>query len=165
MKEAPTRRSFLALLAASLPAAAALPRNAWASVASTSSDQDAGTSTGPWNVLEHVTDGTNPSTAVIAEPHFNPHIQHLAGTEITLSGFIQPVSRGFGASKDYLLSRTPFHCPYCYASGRGSLALVTLNEHVPAMTGKRVSVRGTLALQTKDPADFYFQLKNAKIVA
>ena len=110
-----------------------------------------------------MTDGTDPSTAVIAPPNFSAEIKKLAGTEVTLTGYVQPVSSGFGMQKDYLLSLNSFHCPYCYASGRGTLALATIEGHVPA-SAKRVTVRGTLALQDKDPADFYFQLKNAKVV-
>ena len=159
-----TRRSFLAVLAAAVPAVALAPSvgRAWTPVAA----EDVGIvpATGLWGVFAPVTDGTDPSTAVIAPPKFTSDMRRLAGTEVTLTGYIQPVGSGFGAPKDYLLSRSTFHCSYCYASGRGSLALASLSEHVSVSLTEKVTVRGTLALQDKDPADFYFQLKNAKIV-
>ena len=159
---APTRRSFLAVLAAAVPALAAAPARAWTSVPA----QDVGIvpASGVWATLGHVTDGTDPSTAIIAPPNFTADIKKLAGSEITLTGYLQPVSSGFGAQKDYLLSLNSFHCPYCYMFGRGTLALATIDgAHIPSST-KRQTVRGTLVLQDKDPADFYFQLKNAKLV-
>lgn len=158
-----TRRSFLTAMAAAMPALAMAPKAARAWTAVPASDTGVVPATGAWATLEHVTDGTDPSTAVIAPPRFTPDIQKLAGNEVTLTGYLQPVSAGFGASKDYLLSRNSFHCAFCYASGRGSLALATIAGHVPA-TGGKVTVRGTLALQDKDPSDFYFQLKNARVV-
>jgi hypothetical protein len=160
---ATSRRSFLATLAAAVPAlAVASPVRAWTGVPA--QDVGMGPATGVWAALEHVTDGTDPSTAIIAPPHFTADIKKMAGTEVTLTGYLQPVSSGFGAQKDYVLSRTAFHCPYCYTSGRGSLALATIAAHASADAGKKVTVRGTLALQDKDPGDFYYQLKNARIV-
>ena len=153
-----TRRSFLAALAAVF---AVSPARAWTPV----SGEDVGIvpATGNWAVLEHVTDGTDPSTALIAPPRFTPEMRKLAGSDITLTGYLQPVSTGFGGKREYLLSRNAFHCAYCYPFGRGSLALATIEGHVPSST-KKVTLRGTLALQEKDPSDFYFQMKDAKIV-
>lgn len=157
------RRRILAAVATFIPALAVGSKSAraWTKVAA----EDVGLipATGAWAVLEHVTDGTDPSTTVIAPPNFTPEIQKLAGTEVTLTGHLQTVAGGFGKKQDYLLSRNSFHCPYCYAFGRGSLALATIEGHVPS-ADKRVTVTGTLALQGNDPSDFYFQLKNARVV-
>jgi len=160
-----TRRSFLTVLAAIIPALAVAPSAARAWTPVTAEDVGLIPATGVWGIFAHVTDGTDPSTAVIAPPKFTTDMRKLAGTEVTLTGYVQPVASGFGAPKDYLLSRSTFHCPYCYAFGRGSLVLASVGEHVSTLSTKKVTVRGTLALQEKDPADFYFQLKNAKIVA
>lgn len=155
------RRKVLASVAAFLPAfAVAKGAQAWTKV----SAEQVGLvpATGSWATLEHVTDGTDPSTAIIAPPNFTAEIQKLEGHEITLTGYLQSVSSGFGKKQDYLLSRNSFHCPYCYGFGRGSLVLATFESHAP-QTNKKVTVKGTLALQKTDPADFYFQLKNASI--
>jgi len=158
------RRHVLAVIAAAVPVLAIAPTKAaqaWTGV----SGENVGLipATGTWAILEHVTDGTDPSTTVIAPPKFTPEIRKLADTEVTLVGYLQPMAGGFGQKHNYLLSRNTFHCPYCYPFGRGSLALATIEGHVPPAT-KKVTVKGTLALQESDPSDFYFQLKNAKVV-
>ena len=157
-----TRRSVLAAIAAAVPALAA-SKGAKALTPISAQDAKFPAATGAWQTLEHVTDGTDPSTALAdpPTPKFTPEIQALAGKQIELTGYLTPLSGGFGKKQEYLLSRENFHCPYCYIFGRGSLALTDLSGHVPA-SGK-VTVKATLALQSADPSDFYFQLKNAKI--
>ena len=148
-----TRRTVLAAIAAAVPALA-IARHAKAA---------ASQATGMWKTLERATDGTDPSTALAdpPPPRFTPEILALAGQQVELSGYLTPLSGGFGKKQEYLLSRDTFHCPYCYTSGRGSLALTDLGGHVP-QSGK-VTVKGTLVVQNADPNDFYFQLKNAKV--
>ena len=157
-----TRRGVLAALAAAVPALAASKAKAL----STISAQDAKfpVATGTWQTLEHVTDGTDPSTALAEPPpaKFTADIKALAGKQIELTGYVTPLSGGFGKKPEYLVSRESFHCPWCYGFGRGSLALAFLDGHVPASNG-RVTIKGTLALQESDPSDFYFQIKGAKI--
>src|ERR1700728_4029564 len=157
-----TRRGVLAAIAASIPVLATTKAaKAWTQVSA--ADAKFPEASGTWKTLEHVTDGTDPSTALTdpPAPKFTPEIAALAGKEIVLTGYVTPLSGGFGKKPEYLLSRENFHCPYCYAFGRGSLALTDLSGHVPA-SGK-VTVKAILALQSADPSDFYFQLKNAKI--
>ncbi|HEU0117725.1 MAG TPA: hypothetical protein VFR09_03750 [Alphaproteobacteria bacterium] len=158
-----TRRSVLAALASAVPALA-MTKTAKALTAVSAADAHFPSATGLWKVLEHVTDGSDPSTALPAPPapKFTSEIQALAGKQIELSGYLTPLSGGFGKKQDYLLSRENFHCPYCYAFGRGSLALVSFDGHVPPSTGK-VTIKATLALQSADPSDFYFQLKSARV--
>jgi hypothetical protein len=157
-----TRRSVLAALAAAVPAIAlSKPAKAW--TASTENSHFP-VATGLWKTLEHATDGTDPSTALAEPPapRFTPDIKALAGKDVELTGYLTQLAGGFGKKPEYLLSRETFHCPYCYAFGRGSLALAVFDGHVPPASGK-VTVKGTLALQGSDPSDFYFQLKNAKV--
>jgi len=156
------RRRFLTAAAVALPAMAVAPNLAHAWNAVSGSDVGLVPPSGTWAVLNHVTDGTDPSTTVIAPPNFTSDIRQLAGKTVTLTGYLQPVSGGFGKKQEYLLSRDTFHCPYCYQAGRGSLVLASLEGHAGATT-KKVAVKGTLVLQEKDPSDFYFQLKDAKI--
>lgn len=157
-----TRRSFLTSIAAAVPVMAAAPKLAQAWTAAQASDVGILPPTGTWAVLSHVTDGTDPSTAVIAPANFTSDIRALTGKEVTLSGYLQPVSGGFGKKQEYLLSRDNYHCPYCYQAGRGSLVLASIDGHMTA-SNQKVIVKGTLVLQEKDPSDFYFQLKNAKL--
>ncbi len=156
------RRRFLTAAAAAIPALAVAPKMAHAWTNTPAEDVGMVPASGAWAVLQHVTDGTDPSTTVIAPANFTADIRKLAGTQVTLTGYLQPVSGGFGKKQDYLLSRENFHCPYCYPFGRGSLVLASVEGHTAATT-KRVTVKGTLVLQEKDPSDFYFQLKDARI--
>jgi hypothetical protein len=155
-----TRRSVLTAIAAALPFVAAGKAKAITQV----SAQDAHypLASGFWTTLEHATDGSNPSTALSMPPNFTPAIKALAGKEIELTGYLTPLAGGFGRKPEYLLSRESFHCPYCYAFGRASLALAYMEGHILPTSGK-VSVKGTLALQSADPTDFYFQIKNARV--
>ena len=157
------QRRRILTAAAALPALALATKGVHAGTAVSSEDVGVVPAAGSWAILEHVTDGTDPSTTVIAAPKFTPEMRKLVGKEVTLTGYLQPVAGGFGKSQTYLFSRNIFHCPYCYPLGRGSLALASFDGHVPS-TGKRVTIKGILALQEKDPSDFYFQLKNSKIV-
>jgi len=163
MEKTITRRNILAAIATSVPAIAMTKAaKAWTQVST--ADAKFPIPTGLWQTLEQVTAGTDPSTALGNPPpaKFGPEITALAGKEIELAGFLTPLPAGFGKKPEYILSREPFHCPYCYTFGRGSLALALFDGHVPAAGGK-VKIKGTLALQTSDPSDFYFQLKNARI--
>ena len=90
-----TRRSVLAALAAAVPAVAlSKTAKAW-TVASTNANFPA--ATGLWKTLEHVTDGSDPSTALAAPPapRFTPEIQALAGKEIELTGYLYAAGRRF----------------------------------------------------------------------
>lgn len=159
-----TRRSVLAAIAASVPVlATSRAAKALTQISATDSKFPI-VATGTWKVLEHATDGTDPSTALSdpPPPKFTPEIAALSGKDVELAGYLTPLSGGFGKKPEYLLSRETFHCPYCYTFGRGSLALALFDGHVPP-TGGKVTVKGTLALQSADPSDFYFQLKNARI--
>ena len=156
------RRRLLAT-ASALPALAAMPRlaHAWTQV----SAEEVGLlpASGTWAVLEHVTDGTDPSAALATLPNFTPEIRRLAGKDVVLTGYLQPLAEGSGDEKIYLLSRETYHCRYCYPFGRGSLALAIIEGLAPT-TIRKITVKGQLTLQEADPSVFYFVLNGARIV-
>jgi len=49
-----------------------------------------------WRILGHATDGTNPSTAISGFPKFTHDILSLENQSVELTGYIQPLSGGFG---------------------------------------------------------------------
>jgi hypothetical protein len=161
-----TRRNLISSILAVVPLAF-LPRSAMA--LSSESVEKSGfkmpdKAAGLWQVLEHATDGTDPGTMITTElPRITPEIRTLAGQEIELKGYMQPVMQTFGSS-EYVLSRTPFHCTGCYAGGRASLALVKSSgsNHVADGTNL-VTVTGKLVLNETIADDFYFILQEAKI--
>ena len=161
-----TRRTFLSYLGLSMPLALVAARPAKA-IEMVTAAKDAGIKTSPvagglWETLTHVTDGTDPSTAVVEAPRFTPDIRALAGKTVELQGYLQSIGGGFGGTQTYVLSQAPYHCPYCYTQGRGSLALVEVRKHIDA-TDKMVTVKGVMTLQDADPADYYLQIKEAEI--
>lgn len=155
------RRNFLASLAAILPALA-LSKQSHALTISKTPAESVGIPQGAWNILAHATDGTDPSTAITALPNITPEMRQLAGKKVELSGYLQPLNTGF-AKKEYLLSRVPFHCAFCYGGGRASLALIESSQHIKA-GDQLIRLSGTLQLQETDPEDYYFVLKNAELL-
>ncbi|MDP9128385.1 MAG: hypothetical protein M3N08_09030 [Pseudomonadota bacterium] len=164
MKPLMTRRTLLAAAAAAVPVLAT-SKVARALTQISAVDAKYPQISGVWEILQHATDGSNPSTAIESPPpaQFTPGIRALEGKEIELEGYLTPVAGGFGKKPEYILSRGSFHCPYCYPLGRASLAMAVFEGHVP-QTQARVRVKGELALQDKDPGDFYFQVRNARII-
>ena len=115
---------------------------------------------GLWETFADATKGTDPSTSVTALPVITPAIRALAGQEIRIEGYLQPITMGFGRS-EYVLSRMPYHCPFCYSGGRASLILVRSQRHLELKADMPVALRGRLVLQERDPEDYYFQLIGA----
>jgi hypothetical protein len=160
----PTRRSFMSLFAAAPLALVAAPALALEATATAPAAMPVPTG-GLWTTLVRATDGTDPSTAIVTElPRFTPEIRALAGTTITLEGYLQPIGTGFGKA-EYVMGRLPFHCAFCYTQGRASLALVRTAVPLPeAATAGKVTLRGTLVLQEERPDDYYYQLTDAQLV-
>ena len=162
-----SRRNFLSIVTAAAPLAvvsAARPAHAWTQISA--SDAGIEPAQGLWKTLIHATDGTDPSTTITTElPRFNSEIRALDGKTVSLEGYLQPCSSGFGKT-DYVVSQLPFHCPFCYIGGRASLALATPETagSVHTLSPKtKVKVTGVLALQETKPDDFYYSIRNAKI--
>jgi hypothetical protein len=154
--EVATRRQVLTALAGTIPVlAASAVANAWTQV----SFADVGLlpPTGVWAALSTVTNGTDPSTALVAAPNPTPEIRALVGREVTLSGFLNDVPGGL------LLSREPFHCPSCYPFGRGSLALAAIETSRPPI-GERVRLTGLLELLAPEPSFVHFRIAQARLV-
>lgn len=162
-----TRRNFMTLLAAAVPAAlvAGKARALTTLEASDVPGVSAFTPTGGlWETLVRATDGTDPSTAITTElPRFTPEIRALAGKPIVLEGYLQPICTGFGKA-EYVIGRLPFHCPFCYSQGRASLALVRAAKPLPeTATAGRVKITGKLVLQETVPDDYYYQIEDATL--
>lgn len=118
---------------------------------------------GLWETLQHVTDGTNPSTAIATElPRVTPAIRALDNTTVEIAGYLLPLGTGFGRA-DYVLSQYPFHCGFCYSGGRGTLMLVRAAKPLPE-TSRMVTLAGRFRLQETVPDDYYFQLLDAAVV-
>ena len=157
--EQKNRRGFLTLVLAGF-AAAFSSGGARAMTISAAKDSGLIIPGGLWETLAEATRGTDPSTAITALPVISPAIRALAGQEILIEGYLQPISKGFARS-EYVLSRMPYHCTFCYSGGRASLMLVQTTSHLLYKPDAPVRLRGRLALQEQDPEDYYFQLLGA----
>ncbi len=158
-----TRRRVLATVAGAAAIMTAAPgvARAWTTVSA--ADVGLLPSMGVWAALAQVTDGTDPSAAIASAPVFTPAIRALAGTEVSLAGYLNAGPWSAGEPSAWLLSRETFHCPNCYPFGRGSLSLALVETRSPP-TGQRVRVTGRLALVEAAPAFVHFRLENARLI-
>ncbi len=165
ISQAISRRGFLGLMTAAGAMVAAGQAKAMSEGEISKTSVGLPPASGAWKILEHATDGTDPSLSIATElPRLTPEIRKLAGTRVTLKGYVQALNAGFGGS-EYLLSRLPMHCNFCYSGGRASLALVKAPKALELASGKPVTLEGVLALQETDPADYYFILTDVSVKA
>ncbi len=95
-------------------------------------------------------------------PRFNEEIQALAGTEITLPGYIIPFE-GLFKPEEIIVSSLPIaSCFFCGSGGPETVAKAYLNGETDYKS-KLVLVTGTLELNDSDANDLMFILKDAKV--
>lgn len=95
-------------------------------------------------------------------PKFNEDIQALAGTEITLPGYIIPFE-GLFKPEEIIVSSLPIaSCFFCGSGGPETVAKAYLKDEIDYKS-KLVLVTGTLELNGTDANDLMFILKDAKV--
>ncbi len=95
-------------------------------------------------------------------PKFNEEIQALAGTEITLPGYIIPFE-GLFKPEEIIVSSLPIaSCFFCGSGGPETVAKAYLKDETDYKS-KLVLVTGTLELNNTDANDLMFILKDAKV--
>lgn len=95
-------------------------------------------------------------------PKFNEEIQALAGTEITLPGYIIPFE-GLFKPEEIIVSSLPIaSCFFCGSGGPETVAKAYLKDETDYKS-KLVLVTGTLELNDTDANDLMFILKDAKV--
>lgn len=95
-------------------------------------------------------------------PKFNDDIQALAGTEITLPGYIIPFE-GLFKPEEIIVSSLPIaSCFFCGSGGPETVAKAYLKDETDYKS-KLVLVTGTLELNSTDANDLMFILKDAKV--
>jgi hypothetical protein len=98
------------------------------------------------------------------KPVFPKYLQELAGKEIRLTGYVQPLGETLESSS-FMLIEYPIGCWYC------EMPDITGIVHVELAGGKTIefdkkpiTVLGKLKLNTANPEDFLFTLGEAKIL-
>ena len=87
----------------------------------------------------------------------------LAGKEITLPGYMVPFENGMKGSH-FILSSLPLNaCFFCGVGGPESVVEVFLTDAIP-YTDKPIEVKGTLYINTTDPDQMIYVLKNAVLL-
>ncbi|RED99433.1 hypothetical protein [Marinoscillum furvescens] len=121
------------------------------------------TSSENWNTLSKLEySKSTDEYGEIYVPKFGPSIQALEGTEIELSGYIIPFEGMFEPDHLIISSVPVASCFFCGGAGPESVAEVYLKEPVK-YTAKKVTVKGTLALNDSDVDQLMYILKDATL--
>jgi len=96
-------------------------------------------------------------------PVFGDKIKNLEGKTITADGYIIPFE-GMFKPEHIILSSLPLaECFFCGSGGPETVMEVMLKNPIK-YTSKRVQVKGTLVLNSKDPEKLMYILKDAELL-
>lgn len=107
----------------------------------------------------HKGNGTSKGSQII------PLIEQLDGTEVTVKGYIIPLS-GKKAQSHFMFSAYPFaNCYFCGNAGPETImeAFVKGDEKVK-FSENAITLKGTFKFSSRDPNDIMFTLENAVLV-
>lgn len=96
------------------------------------------------------------------KPTFGKYLEELDGKQVCLTGFMQPLGEGLELGS-FLLIEYPVGCWYCEMPDISGIVLVELPPgQATTFTRSHVKVTGTLSLNTRDPENFLYTLRDAK---
>jgi hypothetical protein len=96
-------------------------------------------------------------------PTFPRYLRELAGKQVSLSGFMQPLGDGEDLS-GFLLIEYPVGCWYCEMPELTGMVYVEMPAGRQATYSRDLlRVVGRLTLNANDPEDFLFTIKQAKV--
>jgi hypothetical protein len=97
-------------------------------------------------------------------PTFAKYLQELDGCQIRLLGYLQPLGEDLDAGA-FMLIEYPVGCWYCEMPEVNGIVLVELPENKTfRYTRNLVTITGKLKLNSTDPEDFLYTIKDAKVV-
>lgn len=102
----------------------------------------------------------------IIRPHFGPLIEKLNGKEVTVSGYVIPLT-GKRKQSQFLFSAYPYsQCFFCGQAGPETAMEVFLQEgHSVLYQEEALLVKGTLRLRSMgDVNGLFYSLQDAKVV-
>ena len=118
-----------------------------------------GTNTLAWEVISETTVDRQ------ARPTFARYLKELDGKQVVVRGYMQP----FGEDTDlgaFLLIENPVGCWFCEKPEVSQIVLVELPEgKAGRFTRDRIRITGKLMLNSSDPENFLYILRDAKIAA
>ncbi len=96
-------------------------------------------------------------------PVFSDNIKSLEGKVVEADGYIIPFE-GMFKPEHIILSSLPIaECFFCGSGGPETVMEVMLDDPIK-YTSKRVKVRGTLTLNSKDPEKLMYILEGAQLI-
>ncbi len=97
------------------------------------------------------------------KPTFPKYLQDLNGLQISLTGFVQPLTDDLELSA-FMVIEYPTGCWYCEMPEVTSIVLVELPDGKSInYTRNMVKITGKLRLNANDPEDFLYTIKGAKV--
>jgi hypothetical protein len=116
-----------------------------------------GTNTLAWEVIAETTVDRQ------ARPTFARYLVELDGKQVMLRGYLQPLGEDTALSA-FLLIENPVGCWYCEMPEVTNIVLVELPEgKVGRFTRERIRVTGKLTLNSTDPENFLYIVRDAKM--
>jgi tetratricopeptide (TPR) repeat protein len=111
----------------------------------------------PWELLADTVVDTK------FRPTFPTYLKELDGKQVTLNGFMQPLSEDTDAGA-FMFIEYPVGCWYCEMPEVTSIVYVELprDKSTPIVRGL-VRVTGRLRLNANDPEDFLYAVRQAKV--
>jgi hypothetical protein len=111
----------------------------------------------PWAVLAETTVDRQ------FKPSFAKYLQELDGKEVFLNGFVQPLGEELDLSS-FMLIEYPVGCWYCEMPEVTGIVLVELPPaKTTTFTRGQVKITGRLSLNTRDPENFLYTIRDAKV--
>jgi hypothetical protein len=113
----------------------------------------------PWELLaDTVIDNKS-------RPTFPKYLMELAGREVSLSGFMQPLRQDLDMAV-FLLIEYPVGCWYCEMPETTGIVYVELAARkTTTLQREPVRVVGRLSLNANDPESFLFTIRDARVAA
>jgi tetratricopeptide (TPR) repeat protein len=111
----------------------------------------------PWGLIAETTRDKQ------MKPTFPKYLKDLEGKLVTISGFMQPIGEDLDISA-MMLVEYPVGCWYCEMPDLTQIIYVELpGEKTTPATRQVIRVTGRLSLNTNDPEDFLFAIRDAKV--
>jgi Tfp pilus assembly protein PilF len=112
----------------------------------------------PWSVVTETTVDRH------YKPTFPKYLKELDGLTVQLSGFMQPLGDDV-ESGSFLVIEYPVGCWYCEMPEMTAMVLVEMPEgKTRTYTRGQLKVTGKLKLNSSDPENFLYILKDAKVI-
>jgi hypothetical protein len=98
-----------------------------------------------------------------SRPTFSRYLKELAGKQVRLTGFMQPIGDDPDLSS-FLLIEHPVGCWYCEMPEMVNIVLIEMPaDKTVRPTRGQVRVTGKLTLNDSDPENFYYTVGDAKV--